>query len=423
MKFKCIICNELFEGKKEPDICPVCGATKEKFIKIYDNDQMFRKDTEEYFLIIGNGAAGYYAADAIRKRNKTCKITLLSNESELTYYRPILSDLINKDVSESFYISQKTWYEENNIYTLLDTNVEKIDEENQMVILENGYNLKYDKLIIATGSSNFIPQVKGYDLENVFTLRNYSDLKRLKLGLGKLKKVTIIGGGLLGLEAAWEFRERGLDVVVVDINQNILSRQLDKGGSLILENNIKSTGVEIKLNSYLDYIEGKEKVEKIVFKDGTSIDCDMVVFSVGVRANTKVVKDTSIKVDRGILVNKYMETSVKNIYACGDVAQLDNMNLAIWPVAVEMGKCSGANATGDFNLFEGDVYPVSLDAFNVNVVSVGNINDFDIDKLENNSNNKYKKLFIKNGILTGAILINLPEDVANIINNIGKEYK
>ncbi len=417
-QYKCTICNEVFEQEECPKICSVCGASEDKFIEIAKVENNFRKDTDEYFLIIGNGAAGYYSADAIRKRNKTCKITIISNESELSYYRPALSDLINKEVSSGFYIVDKNWYEENNIFTLLDTNVEKINEEEKSVTLSTGFNLKYDKLILANGSSNFIPPVKGRNLKNVFTLRNYKDFLDINASISTSKKVVIIGGGLLGLEAAWELKEKGLEVVVVDICENILPRQLDDDGSLVLEKYIKQAGVELKLNSFLDYIEGKEKVEKVVFKDGSSIECDTVLFSVGVRANTGIVKDSTIKIDRGILVNKYMETSSKNIFACGDVAQLDNMSLAIWPVAVEMGKVAGANACGDYTTFKGDVYPISLDAFNANVISVGNISDYDKVISEGDKNTYYKKLLIKEEKLVGAILINNSEQLIDIINKI-----
>ncbi|MGL5346176.1 MAG: FAD-dependent oxidoreductase [Peptostreptococcaceae bacterium] len=419
--YKCTICNEVFEQDECPTICSVCGASEDKFIEVAKVENNFRKDTEEYILIIGNGAAGYYAADSIRKRNKTCKITMISNESELSYYRPALSDLINYEASSSFYIADKAWYEERNILTLLDTTVQKINEKEKYVTLSTGFNLKYDKLILANGSSNFIPPVKGYDLTNVFTLRNYKDLLEIKSNISSSKKAVIIGGGLLGLEAAWEFKEKGLEVVVVDISENILPRQLDKEGSLVLEKYIKEAGVELKLNSFLDYIDGNDKVEKVVFKDGSTIECDIVLFSVGVRANTSIVKDSSIKIDRGVLVNKYMETTSKNIFACGDVAQLDNMSLAIWPVAVEMGKVAGANACGDYTTFKEDVYPISLDAFNINVISIGNINDYDEVISEGDKETTYKKKFIKNEKLVGAILINNSDELVNIISKISNK--
>ncbi|HGS9869055.1 TPA: NAD(P)/FAD-dependent oxidoreductase, partial [Clostridioides difficile] len=258
-----------------------------------------------------------------------------------------------------------------------------------------------------TGSRNFIPPIKGHDLENVFTLRNIKDLYSVKEALEKSKKVVVIGGGLLGLEAAWEFRLKGLEVVVVEAMDSILSKQLDKEGSKILEQCVRDTGIDVRLGVAVDGIEGDGKAQKVVFKDGDSVDCDMVVFSIGVRANTQMVQDTSVKIDRGIVVDKTLQTNVKDIYACGDVAQVGNISLAIWPSSVEMGKIAGANASGDNLTFESEVYPVSLDAMNVKVFSIGNIQNFDKEISSKDEGQRiYKKLFMKDGSLVGAILIN-----------------
>ncbi|HBG2820985.1 FAD-dependent oxidoreductase [Clostridioides difficile] len=405
-KFKCVICNEVFEGDSAPSVCPVCGAKEDQFIEVEEDEVTFRKDTDEYFVIVGNGAAGFYAADAIRKRNKTCKITMISNEDELTYYRPALSDGINEELGSDFYMEDKDWYDKNNIVVILGTNVDKLDEVNKTIIVNDGA-IKFDKLVIATGSRNFIPPIKGHDLENVFTLRNIKDLYSVKEALEKSKKVVVIGGGLLGLEAAWEFRLKGLEVVVVEAMDSILSKQLDKEGSKILEQCVRDTGIDVRLGVAVDGIEGDGKAQKVVFKDGDSVDCDMVVFSIGVRANTQMVQDTSVKIDRGIVVDKTLQTNVKDIYACGDVAQVGNISLAIWPSSVEMGKIAGANASGDNLTFESEVYPVSLDAMNVKVFSIGNIQNFDKEISSKDEGQRiYKKLFMKDGSLVGAILIN-----------------
>lgn len=421
-KFKCIICNEVFEGETEPNICPVCGAKEGQFVEIIEEKKVLKGNTDEYFVIVGNGASGFYATKAIRERNKTCKITIISNEQELTYFRPSISDKINEEINEDFYVVDKDWYEENNINLVLNTNVDKIDEENKTIILDNEYSLKFDKLIIATGSKSFLPPIQGNDLENVFTLRNTKDLKRIKKSLKTSKKVVVIGGGLLGLEAAWEFKLHGAEVVVVDNSSNVLSRQLDKEGSKILQKCIEDSGIEIKLEGLTEKLLGNKKVEKVVFKDNTSIECDMVVFSVGVRANTNIADNTSIDIDRGILVNENMQTSVADIYACGDVAQLGNNSLAIWSVAVEMGEVAGANACEDKISYKGENYPVFLEAMNSKVFSIGNINDFDKDICTKDvKNNIYKKIFFKENIIIGAIFVNDLTSVGKVMDLISQK--
>lgn len=421
-KYRCTICNEIIESETVPSVCPVCSVGEEYFVEVVETKKEFRDDTNEYFLIIGNGASGFNAANAIRQRNKTCKITILTNESELSYYRPTLSDLITEELTSDFYIKDKKWYDENNILTLLNTEVSKINEDEKTVTLAEGHKLKYDKLILANGSSNFIPQMKGIELENVFTLKNYKDLQSIKSKLSSINKVCVIGGGILGLEVASELKDSNKEVVIIDRGENILSRQLDKDGSLILENYIKKSGVEIKSNAETDYIGGTNKVEKLVFKDGTTIDCDAVILSIGVRANTQIAKDTTISVNKAIVVDKNMKTTAKDIFACGDVCELDNQNIAIWPVAVEMGKVAGANACGDNLEFKFETYPISLEAFGTKVISVGNINEYDKVINKSTCENNYEKLFIKNDVLVGAIFINDTNNFNDVLGKIGTKF-
>ncbi|MGL5752564.1 MAG: FAD-dependent oxidoreductase, partial [Paraclostridium sp.] len=308
-KWKCVICSEVFDGNQAPDVCPVCGAKHDQFIEVIVENITFRKDTDESFVVVGNGAAGFYAVDAIRKRNKTCKITMISNETELSYFRPALSDFINQDINkEEFYIADKTWYEENNINLLLGYNVEKINEENNIITLDNIKDLKYDKLILANGSSNFIPHIEGKELEGVYTLRNKKDLDSIKEALNSSKKAVVIGGGLLGLEAAYEIVLKGIDTTIVEAMPNLLSRQLDSEGSEILEASIKKSKVNLMLDSCVERLEGDNHVSRIVFKDGSSIEADIVIFSIGVRSNINIAKGTNIKINRGIVVDKNMKT-------------------------------------------------------------------------------------------------------------------
>lgn len=405
-KWKCVICSEIFDGDEAPDVCPVCGAKHDQFVEVIEENVIFRNDTKENFVIVGNGAAGFYAADAIRKRNKTCKITMLTNENELTYYRPALSDFINEDIKkEDFYIVDEGWYKENNIDVVLEVNVDKVNEKAKEIKLDNDNIIKYDKLILANGSSNFIPPIKGYDLDGVYTLRNKKDLDNIKNNLQKSNKVVVIGGGLLGLEAAYEIKLANKDVTVVEAMPNLLSRQLDKEGSIKLENILKNKGLNLLVDKCVESIKGENKVTNVVFKDGSLLEADMVIFSIGVRSNIQIVKDTDIKTNRGILVDKYMNTSSKDIYACGDVAEIDSIVWAIWPAAMDMGKIAGANACGDKLEFKIDNYPVGLDVFETKIFSIGNIKDNDGCISLNNKEN-YKKLFFEDDLLVGAIFIN-----------------
>ena len=195
------------------------------------------------------------------------------------------------------------------------------------------------------------------------------------------------------------------DVTVIEAMPNLLSKQLDKDGSLILENILKENGLNLMTNTFLESIQGEEKVTKVIFKDGSCLDADMVLFSIGVRSNTSITKETNIKIDKGIIVDKNMKTSVNDIYACGDVAEIDSMVWAIWPAAIDMGKVAGANACGDNTSFKVENYSVMLDVFDTKVFSIGDIKNSN-GCISLNNDNKYKKLFFKDDILTGAIFIN-----------------
>ncbi|GAA0238955.1 FAD-dependent oxidoreductase [Metaclostridioides mangenotii] len=420
-RFKCVICNEIFDGDEPPQVCPACGAKEDQFIEVYEEEILYHKDTNEHYVVVGNGGAGFYAADAIRKRNNTCDITMISDESELTYYRPALSDGLNEVLGKDFFIADKKWYEENNIKVRLETRVDKVNDKDSTLSIGNE-TLKYDKLIIATGSSNFIPPIAGHDFDNVYTLRNKKHLETIKVATDKAKKVVVIGGGLLGLEAAWEFKLKGLEVVVAEAMDNILCRQLDTEGSAILRSCIEEDAkVTVMTGVAVESIEKANGTTNVVFKDGNKIDCDMVVFSIGVRSNIGIAKDTSLDVERGIVVNRNMKTSVDNIFACGDVAQIENAVLAIWPTAIEMGRIAGANACGDEIEFENESYPVSLDAMEAKVFTLGNIQNYDGElSLKDPKNKIYKKLFMKDDKLVGAILINDMSSTVKVMRLMGQ---
>jgi NAD(P)H-nitrite reductase large subunit len=290
---------------------------------------------------------------------------------------------------------------------LLGCNVDKINEKDNSIILDNNQELKYDKLILANGSSNFIPPMEGVHLEGVYTLRNKKDLDNIKEALNKSKKAVVIGGGLLGLEAAYEIVLKGIDTTVIEAMPTLLSRQLDSEGSEILESSIKKSEINLILGKQVDKLEGNKNISKVIFKDGSYIEADLVIFSIGVRPNINITKDTKISINRGIVVDKYMKTSSENIYACGDICEIDNIVWGIWPAAIDMGKVAGANAVGDDIEFYTEKYPVGLEVFDTKVFSIGTITDYDgCISLKDNKSYTYKKLFFKDDILVGAIYIN-----------------
>ena len=363
-KFICTICGYVHEGNTPPEACPLCGVGPELFKEVKEeSNNKFSKNTEEKFVILGNGAAGFYAAKAIRERNKTAEITMVTNEGDLSYYRPALSDLINEEVNEEFYLADYKWYNGKNIKNLVNTNIIRVDEENKTLISDDGENIQYDKLILANGSSNFIPPFKGKDLDGVYTLRNIKDLERIKKALREAKKVVVIGGGALGLEAAYEIYLQKKELTVIEAAPVLLGRQLKPEQSEELLKTIRNTGTEVIVNGAVEEIVGETKVTGVKLQDGTVIEADMVLTSIGVRSNIALYQNTSIDSNRGVLVNRFMETTLENVYACGDVAEFEGLVIGLWPIAVEQGKVAGANAAGEKIEFKYDKYPLILDVF------------------------------------------------------------
>ena len=200
---KCLVCGEIFDSSME--ICPVCGVGKENFVPVDAEESSFRKDTDHFYVILGNGAAGLSAAKAIRERDKTGSVIMISNEAYPTYNRPMLTKSIVAGLTaEQIAIEGPDWYEENNIYQMLGRQVEAVDMKNKEVCLDDGSRIHFTKLIYALGSECFVPPMEGSTLPEVIAIRRLSDVEKVERQMQNSKNAVVIGGGVLGLEAAWD---------------------------------------------------------------------------------------------------------------------------------------------------------------------------------------------------------------------------
>lgn len=440
--WKCLVCGEIFENDVVPEICPICGADRNQFTEVERTIDDFKRETNETFVIIGNGAAGFYAAKAIRERNSKCFIKIISKEKVRSYFRPMLLDLLSNNIKDDkFYITPEKWYGENNIEQILGTTVRLIDAKDKKVVLNNSQVITYDKLILANGSYNFIPTIKvSSDLGNeinelnsfnyksingVFTIKDLSDVYEIKQVINSSKNVIVIGGGLLGLEAAHELNKLGPKITIVEYFPRLLPQQLDKEASQIFKDIISNSGIEIILEETCKEVVIKDnKVIGVKLKNGKVLDCDLLIFSAGIRSNVDLLKGSGIKCNKGVIVNNKMETNIKDIFACGDVAELDGIIFGNWPAAIEMGKIAGANATSDEVYFKNFVSSTIFNAMGTHMFSAG-IVDFSDSSLEqinlkNISDNKYVKLFFKDNIIVAGILIGDISKAAIIIKALDR---
>lgn len=426
-KWKCLICGVVFESNEPPEVCSVCGAGSDQFIEVLEPETTFRNDDEKNYLIIGNGAAGFFAADSIRKRNKSCKITVISSESNLTYFRPQLSDYLSSLIpDDQFYVVNENWYKDNNIDVYLNTFISQIDSNIKKAISNDGKEFLYDKLILANGSSSFVPPVKGNDKKGVFSLKYLSDADKIKNHMKTAKNVVVIGGGILGLEAAWELRNSGLKVTVVEYSNRLLPRQLDEDGAVLFKTFVDKSDVNVILGNSVVEILGEEKVTGVVLKSGETIDADMIIFSVGIRPNKSLAETCGIKADKGIIVNDKMETSINDIYACGDVCEYKGKVYGNWQASVDMGKTAGANAVNDESYFIDFVPSVILSAMDTELFSCGSFTE-ESKSLSSSDPKKgvYQSLFFENNKLVGGILLGDIQKSGKLITAIqsGKTLK
>ena len=408
-EWRCIICGEIVRGIEPPEVCPVCGVGADKFVEVTSSLD-FESDKEEKILVLGGGVAGFSAANQARKRNKKAEIEIISDEEVFCYNRPMLTKGLIADFdADKFFTKQLDWYEENNIKFTLGTKVEKINTEEKLVTFENGDTRNYDKLIYALGAeSNKIP-LPGSDLPGVFVIRKLADANAIREKLEEIKKVVVIGGGILGIEAAWEFTRAEKKVSVLDIGPRIMGRQLDEDGSQMLVEAIENAGGDVWTEVSIDGIKGDDKVRGVALKDGTFIEADMVIISAGIRTNVKVGLEGGLKGERFIEVNEKMETSAKDVYAAGDVAVYDGVSIGIWSQADAMGKVAGANAAGDDISYERIVPSTSFVGFNTELFSVGDVGgnkdlNYQVKEAGDIINNISTKLYFLEGKLCGGIL-------------------
>lgn len=406
---KCLVCGAVFDSSI--DICPVCGVGPENFVEVEAEENEFSNDTKNFYVILGNGAAGHYAAEAIRKRDRTGTITMISNEPYRTYNRPMLTKSIMAGLNEEqIAVEDASWYEENHIYQILGHEVVKIDPEAKEVHLDDGSKYHYTKLIYALGSECFIPPIKGADKDGVIAIRRLSDTKKVAEKLKETKHAVVIGGGVLGLEAAWELKKSRCEVTVLELAPVLMGRQLDKTAGEMLKKISEGQGIQIHTGVQIEAIEGGEKAEGVRLADGTVIPAELVIVSCGVRANTALAKEAGIETDRAVIVNEKMETNIPDIYACGDCAQYEGINYAIWPQAVEEGKTAGAQAAGDDNTYSTVPAALSFHGMNTALFAAGDNGQnpdliYKTVEYKDEGKKQYQKYYFLNNRLCGVILI------------------
>jgi len=366
-------------------------------------------ELNDRIIIIGGGIAGISAIKAIRETDSTTEIHMISNEKFYPYNRLRLTKgLFGNLSSEDILLQKKEWYEINKVNLHIDKEVTWIDVKEHEVILNDGDKLNFSKLLLASGAYNFTPPIEGIEKENVYTIRHLEDAWAVKEVVGAKKKPLIIGGGIQGLETAWELNQHGEEVAIAEIQSRLMPMQLDIRASQILRNIIEGYNIKVYLEMQVYKILGGNEVTGVSGENGLQISCDMVVYNAGIRPNINFLKDTPIQYNKGVIVNNKMETSVEDIYAAGDVVEFGGRTFGLWNIAIEQGKAAGYNMVGMDMVYKNIVPVTTLNAFGISLFSMGNVDE---DKChyslieESEYDKSYKRIFIHDSKIVGAIVI------------------
>lgn len=383
------------------------------------------------YLIIGNSVAGTSCSEKIRSIDKDGHITILSEESFAAYGRPLISYYLSGKVDANLMqYRTEEFYKKNKINVVLNCKALNIDVKNKKVKCSNNKIYSYDKLLIATGSVPFVPPVKGIENQkNTFTFLKLEDAKKIEKAVTKKSNVVIVGAGLIGLKAAEALADKVAKISVIDLADRLMASVLDKQTALIIQKYIEKN----KVKFYLSNTVSEVNKDSVVLKNGETLPCDILIMAVGVKPNTEIALTAGVKINRGITVNEYMETSVKNIFSAGDCVEsldlLSNQNkvLALWPNAYMQGETAGSNMAGVKNEFKGSFAMNAIGFFGIQLISAGIVDPKDgkykIYIEENEKDITYKKLVVDDNKLLGFALLNLPDRAGIYTSLINDDVK
>jgi len=377
-------------------------------------------------VIIGSSAASKSAVETLLKEKELdINITVVSRDSKLYYSRVLLPNYIAGEIDEERLLFVDESFFEDKRLSFIKGNVTNIDGIKKKIFIE-GYGYKtYDKLIIATGARPVMPY--GDNVGGVCCLRDLEDAIKIKKMAQKAENCIVIGGGLVSLKAAWALNEIGKKVTVLVESNRVLSRAVDFCCSLMVQNIFKENGISIILSSKIKGLSSESgKIKGVMLDDGSLCPCDLVVVGKGVKPNVELARNSGIKVDRGIIVDNNMKTSLKDVYAAGDVAQAHSLLdgdcelFTLWPDAIEQGKIAAYHILGIPRRYIGGISMNSVEFYGMPFISIGKITEnvllnCSVHINKNDEKKVYRKIVVRNNRILGAVF-------AGDINYAGMVY-
>lgn len=357
-------------------------------------------------VIIGNSAAAVGCVEGVRSVDKNSEIVLIASEKHHTYSRPLISYLLyGKTDEQRMKYRPDSFYSDNMVDTMLGKTAVSVDPKGHTVKLESGEVISYDKLMVATGSSPFVPPMKGLDkVEKKFTFMTLDDAHALDKAISAESRVLVIGAGLIGLKCVEGIADKVKEIAVVDMADRILPSVLDAEGAELVQKCIEKHGVKFYLNDSAAELEPN----KAKLKSGAEVEFDVLVVAVGVRPNIALLKDAGAECGRAIKTDNKCQTSLKDIYAGGDCTESYDITigaervLALLPNAYMQGNTAGVNMAGGEQLYENAIPMNAMGMFGYHMITAGS---YEGNVYTEKEGENYKKLFYKDNRLMGYIMI------------------
>lgn len=368
------------------------------------------------YIIVGNSAAGLAAAESIRKTDSQTEIVIISDEQYTAYSRVLTTNYIAGQIPlEKIFLYDQQSYEALGAKVVLGRSVVLVRPAEKMIVLDDGRELYYTKLLIATGASAVLPTMPGISARGVYTLRTLDDAVAIKEQAQRATDAVVVGGGFVGVKVALALQDVGLRVRLIVSSQQLLSQMLEKKAADLVEKKLRARGIAIyygqDVHSILDKLG---EVRGVLTSDGHEHKCQLIVFGKGIEPNTELLRGSGVRVDRGVVVNQFLETSVPDVYAAGDVVQAydcirgEPAINAVWTNAVEQGKVAGANMAGLHWHYGGATRVNAIEVDGLAVISMGlpRARGEGVEVVERSDDRGYRRLVMKEGRIIGATLVN-----------------
>lgn len=370
--------------------------------------------SQQQYVIIGSGFAGIWAIQGIRENDQNGKIIMISKEPN--YSRPLISYYLGGKVkNENMVYRGPEYFQKHRVELKVNAEVVGIDTNAKTVSLKSGEKISYTKLLIATGGIPIVPQIDGINSKGVYTFLTMQDADNIKKYVVEkgIKSAVVLGGGLIGLKAAEALMDLGLKISIIELADRILSATFDEKASKIIQGALEDQNCKVYTENTIEKIipDSDNTIKSVKLKDGTEIPTQLLIVAIGVKPNLEILKGTPIKVEKGIVVNKYMQTSVENVYAAGDVVQFDKWVVAILPLATKQGLIAGINMSGGKKVYQGSMPMNSVELCNIPTISFGltdpkeNKQEYEILEKYRPNEQRYRKIILKDNVIVGVIMV------------------